>query len=193
MLRSLASVLDSESLSADEFVKEFASISDPVAQAQSRLPQAAQLQKDVDALKGVSPQLDQMYVPVTLSVDYGDGKQDILVSDHLARDLLAQIPDMVVHEILAGIVRDSLTHVFEEIAADVSLRNIKATRVLPPGQDLATTLSLFFSSAPEGTPRLCWRSSTWAPSRAKPLKWVFRPCARPTVKIAPLRQRVFPP
>ena len=44
VLRSLASVLDSESLSAEEFVKAFASVSDPVLQAQSRLPQASQLQ-----------------------------------------------------------------------------------------------------------------------------------------------------
>ena len=73
VLRAMGWFLDSERLSAQDLVDEFARQTDPVQQAASRLPLAAQLHEDMDALQLVPFQMAELEAPVQLCLDFGDG------------------------------------------------------------------------------------------------------------------------
>ena len=127
VLRSMARFLASDSLAAGDLVAEFTRETDPVLQAASRLPLAARLRSDMDALRQVSFHMaeDESRV-VEMTLDMGDGAQRFFLSAADADSLLQQLPGMAVYELIGNLFSDATDVVLLGVAQGVSLSKLRA-------------------------------------------------------------------
>ena len=149
VLRSMATVLDSDVLRVEDFVAEFANAGDAETQARSRLPQAATLQSQVDGLSEMVFELKECFGPLTLDVDYGEGVERLEVGGQLADELICMLPSMPIHQDISTLVSGSVTHVLRDLVTSVSLNRVHCPRMIPPEASLADQLALFVDTAAE--------------------------------------------
>ena len=149
VLRSMARLLDSEHLGAQDLVDEFTKQTDPVLQAATRLPLAAQLRKDMDALEDVSFQLAESCAPVQLSMDFGEGVEVFAICAAVPADLPRQLSRMVVRDLIGDLVSEAIAIILQSIAQGVSLCKVRAPRAIPHGMAMPQQLALFVDATAE--------------------------------------------
>ena len=169
VLRSMARLLASERLSAQDLVDEFTRQTDPVQQAASRLPLAVQLREDMGALPHVSFQMAVLETPVQLSLDFGDGVEAFLISATDATSLPQQLSRMVVRDLIGNLISEAIDIILQGVAQGVSLCKVRVPRDIPADMKISHQLASFAdaSTAESAKPAAAWlkqkrRDAPWA-------------------------------
>ena len=168
VLRSIAKLLDVERLDARDFVDEFTRQPDPALQAATRLPLAAQLRQDLDALEDVAFQVAELDAPVQMTVDFGEGSEVMNISWTQPQDLKAHLGCFVLREVIDDLIGEALGLILGRIAQSASLHKVRAPRSIPEGAPMAAQLGLFADATADVTrPAAAWLkqrsvSAPWA-------------------------------
>ena len=168
VLRLVARVLDAERLDAQDFVDDFMRHADPALQTAARLPQAAQLRQDLDALEDVSFQMAELDAPVQMSVDFGEGSEAFRISWSMPGELKAHLGCFALREVIDKLLSDALELVLGRIAQSAMLPRVRAPRSIPAGTTMAAQLGLFVDATADVTrPAAAWLkqqsvSAPWA-------------------------------
>ena len=157
VLRSIATLLDVERLGARDFVDEFTRQPDPALQAATRLPLAAQLRQDLDALEDVAFQVAELDAPVQMTVDFGEGPEVMRISWSMPQDLKAHLGCFVLREVIDDLIGEALGLILGRIAQSASLHKVRAPRSIPEGAPMAAQLGLFADATADVTrPAAAW-------------------------------------
>ena len=157
VLRSVATVLDVERLDAREFVDEFTRHATPALQTVARLPMAAQLRQDLDALEGVSFQLAELDAPVQVSVDFGESSEVIAITSSMPTNLKAHLGCFVLREVIDTLIGEALELILGRIAQSAALHKVRAPRSIPDDMSMAAQLGLFADATADVTkPAQAW-------------------------------------